>query len=703
MRIASALLGILLAAGAFTTVMAQSTVPVQIPEGLTIDRSVISDLDYERFSGSELGLPGPTADPKSRLIGTASIIEGADSVGTTGYDFQTNGVMPRRIINWGRNGVQPAGVVATAIAMAADQVFPTTPLRGTHGAVLADLGEGNRTWLPINLDKWERLEGSRSGFCDIDYFKGGDFAGQVVAVSHANDLQVINLILETEAGSGDYFVIPVPNSDGGLWPRIAIDGNDVIHVIWTYQGLDGTPDGREGIMSYTRTTDQGTSWEPPIDFTGTAQGQLREVTGGDGYQIAANGSNVAIWYLTRGVEILQLYHNNNGDRAGGSNLWQVGVVAGINNKRIYSGNDGRNDDSVYYRHPQGDSVLFISDTLVAPINSFDMIVLDDGTVAGVYPEFPVFIQRYTTGGPDNIDTTQTTYLQGFIMQGGLPDFTDNALRFKHVRQLYDETPELETIQSSTIMMPEGLGPDATFNSPRGSVGYSRWPQMAVSNTGDLFATFGSAKAGDTRTVTLQAADGGDSVVNFYYSHVYAVRSTNNGATWTAPQDLTPDGVDAQFPSVSEWIDDEVHLIVQSDDFPGDVVTTEAEPTATTTGGNKSHPLQKSNFEVLSYLTTNFAPTSVLETYNPLVGGIDRIAPNPVSDRATVSFDVLKSGEVSMRVVDPTGRIVRRVESGRRTVGTYETTVDLDGIPAGPYRLVLTVDGTSTSRAINVIR
>ena len=659
--------------------------PATLP---VLDRA---DHNQRAFSGAEVG-----ADEKgSAYPGASSLIEGADSLFSTGYDFQTNASMPRRIVNWGRDGISPTGIASTFIYMAAPGLFPTTPGRGSFGAVLGDFG-GEREWLPLNFDSYERLEGSRSGFSDIDYFKSGDFAGQVVAVSHANDLSLVNLILEVDApGSGEYLVIPVGGSDGGLWPRVAVDDQNNIHIIWTYQGLGGVADGREGIMSYTRSTDQGTTWDPIINFTAARTGNtdpnaLQSLTGGDSYQIDANGSHVAIWYMSTSVNLIQLYHPDYGDRSGGQ-LWQPSVVASPRYRNRFSTHN--DPDSVYYDDPQyagTDTTGFVSDTVDTPGSSFDLMVMDDGSIVGAYPEFPSYVTRFTVGA---VDTSQTTYLSGLIQQGTLDPYNDRSLRF--VKFSVDDEIGLVFEQNSLVPAPDGLQFDGRFFGPRGFGTYlARWPQMAIGDQGDHFIVFGSAEEGDG---VSEVVDGETQF--FYRSHTYAVRSTNGGASWTTPQNLTPTGVDAQFASVGMWVDDEAHIVLQTDLYPGDLVTS-ADPE----NGLGLHPAVTSSIEAMVIPSSTFAPSSVQDA-DRVYGStaINAVTPNPASASVGFSYSVGKTADAKLEIVDAAGRTLRVLLDGRRVAGTYMTTTDVSDLPSGQYHLVLTVDGASKSTPINVVR
>src|SRR5262249_4387745 len=63
--------------------------------------------------------------------------------------------------------------------------------------------------------------------------------------------------------------------------------------------------------------------------------------------------------------------------------------------------------------------------------------------------------------------------------------------------------------------------------------------------------------------------------------------------------------------------------------------------------------------------------------SPVATALGRPAPNPLPHgRATISYTIARGEHVQLRVVDPTGRVVRVLEDGVRSPGTYR--VEWDG-------------------------
>jgi hypothetical protein len=78
-------------------------------------------------------------------------------------------------------------------------------------------------------------------------------------------------------------------------------------------------------------------------------------------------------------------------------------------------------------------------------------------------------------------------------------------------------------------------------------------------------------------------------------------------------------------------------------------------------------------------------------------------PNPVTDAATISYDLNSPATVSLRVYDALGREATRLEDGFRTAGRHVATWDARSLPAGVYLVRLTADGASSVRRAVVVR
>ena len=66
---------------------------------------------------------------------------------------------------------------------------------------------------------------------------------------------------------------------------------------------------------------------------------------------------------------------------------------------------------------------------------------------------------------------------------------------------------------------------------------------------------------------------------------------------------------------------------------------------------------------------------------PLAFSLARSYPNPFSRRATIRYSLAQETEVSLTVIDLSGRVVRTLVHGRQKAGAYKATWDLTRVPS----------------------
>ena len=76
-------------------------------------------------------------------------------------------------------------------------------------------------------------------------------------------------------------------------------------------------------------------------------------------------------------------------------------------------------------------------------------------------------------------------------------------------------------------------------------------------------------------------------------------------------------------------------------------------------------------------------------------------PNPVSDQATVSFNLESNANVSYQVFDMTGRMVMSKNVGQFGEGSHQVTINTENLSTGSYILRLN-QGASSSSAVKFL-
>jgi len=91
-------------------------------------------------------------------------------------------------------------------------------------------------------------------------------------------------------------------------------------------------------------------------------------------------------------------------------------------------------------------------------------------------------------------------------------------------------------------------------------------------------------------------------------------------------------------------------------------------------------------------------------YNYQVLSLDGPYPNPVSGKAQFMFSLKEEAELTLKIVDITGRVINRKDIGRYTPGEHFLNLDLSHLPEGSYFIVLeTKDGRSVAKQTVLIK
>jgi hypothetical protein len=607
-----------------------------------------------------------------------------DSVGYTYYDFQTNGAMPDRIVVWPGEGNN--GILKSMVWMAATDQTAGTTTRGTFGAV----NDGTQ-WYPINFGEWGRLETVRTGFCDVDHLSTGELviANHSSVGSSPTDGNP-NVLVEKSPGSGDFQLTQLPNSDGGLWPRMAVGGNDVIHVIYTFQ-TGGTPTpANAGIIKYVRSTDKGATWSEAIDLTGTASavGNLPLTQGGDAYALAANGDHVVLWYYTTGTQIIQVRSSDGGQ------TWDSPIVAfRPEYTRVFVNHS--NPDSTFYTNNiyGGDTLGYRSDTVITPGSSMDVLVDADGRVHGVFPIFDTYL-NLTVSASASEDTTKIRSIT--LTETRRPDF--GLMYFTELNQ--------QGLRS-LIRQPGNMTGTEEFLDDRGlNGGLSRWPQLGFDSQNRLYCAFGAGVASDVINAKSQLED---NARDYLYSHIFAAY-TIDGSTWGEPLNLTPNGVDCQWPSLANRVTNELTIAYGADTYPGDWLTSSGVATdGVTPTGSGLHQQLRNNVEVMSIASSTLpAPIPAGVTTDKAAdrtsgATLTSVSPNPTTGVGQISYSIARVGEYTITLVNPLGQKVQDLlMTTTRQPGQYTIGFDGSGLPQGRYMIVMSGNGTTSTMPLTLM-
>jgi hypothetical protein len=80
-----------------------------------------------------------------------------------------------------------------------------------------------------------------------------------------------------------------------------------------------------------------------------------------------------------------------------------------------------------------------------------------------------------------------------------------------------------------------------------------------------------------------------------------------------------------------------------------------------------------------------------------------VYPNPAKDQTMLSFNVTKSVQVNIDIIDVTGRKVAGVLNENVSSGTFSKHINTSGLAEGMYYITIKADGNVSQKTLNVIR
>lgn len=95
-----------------------------------------------------------------------------------------------------------------------------------------------------------------------------------------------------------------------------------------------------------------------------------------------------------------------------------------------------------------------------------------------------------------------------------------------------------------------------------------------------------------------------------------------------------------------------------------------------------------------------ASSTSLEEFSDLSGSIS-VYPNPTSERATVSFELMRDSDVQMQIIDLTGKTVKSESYGQLNSGYHEMNVSLSDLYSGYYVVKINSSAGSFSQRLSV--
>jgi hypothetical protein len=208
---------------------------------------------------------------------------------------------------------------------------------------------------------------------------------------------------------------------------------------------------------------------------------------------------------------------------------------------------------------------------------------------------------------------------------------------------------------------------------------------------------------------------------FYYIRLWAVGSSDGGATWGSPrlvQDFagtTTDSASIEYPVASPW--GHVHdnnfdfsVVYQARRNPGmyAFIINDVDPNTDGDQPADRGPIEETYqyFQRKTFDPTFFGEPASVGGVSEANGSLAIVQsfPNPATGSFTVSYKLPTSGAHSLKVYNTLGTEVLSVVDGENGYnGGYTRTFDVSGLASGQYRVLLTQNGRSVSQPLTIVR
>lgn len=580
-------------------------------------------------------------------------------VGFTYYDFQTNGAMANRLV-YTQDG--PDKYIQMVWMVSKDSTRDLTSripgfagnARGTHYTFL---DVSNPDSPQLGVEDWQKVETSRSGWPSLVQFKDG-----LIGFPSHPPVRFFG-----NSGVGDQPVQYAEVTDASalcLWPRAAADGDGNVHLIYNNNlGSDAAPSNQIG---YRRSTDGGFSWSEETLFTGASapEGNMPVGLGGDTYAVTARGKKVVIVYTDNSLRTLSRTSTDGGA------TWPAELA-----RVVYSANWTDIDSA----NNEWGTFEVRTDTMPTPNGHVDAIIDGEGNTHYVMGLVPGYIVRKDTNGARSGTIFIMNDKESLSAAGlGYRNEVDNFVYFMG-------QPSGSTWDGNGYIM-----------NNRFFDGASRWPQLGIDAQNNLYCAYGSWKNGDVKSILADTTGGNQqnepdtlAQVDALNGHIWVTYKPAGVNIWSTPYDMTPNGVNCQYPSLcDDVVNGRLYIGYSASPTPGDRVT----------NLETSAEAAKVMFHALD--VTKLPVVNSVEP-EPLQADVT-IAPNPARELANVRVTSKNQGFVKVSIMTSIGEMVMSSVSPNET-GTFEVSIPTQALAAGMYQCVIEQAGARSVHSLSVVR
>lgn len=576
-----------------------------------------------------------------------------DIIGHTWYDLQSNACVGDRIV------VNADGSIAACWTMEPDLTGsdPGTsyPNRGTGYNYFSGTAWG--------AEPMARIEGSqRTGWGNV-YNTG---TGKEAVVAHNGSTGMQKTIRSTK-GTGTWassLSFASPSGAGLTWPRMV--GTTTGDTLYTISAANGALSGLDVAVVFNRSTDGGATWDIQNQIPTGLDASKFYGFGGDGYAIAARGSNVAI--------------------VAGSVDSDVALVKSTDGGATWTVN------RIVYKFPLP---LYNSTTTISDINS-------DGAIDTVLTNDGIYTLALDNNNQAHVFFGQT-YMYGDGSTGSFTFYGVDGLMYWN-ESMGDGVANTDpNILSSNAIMVAGvtdLNGDGQLNSgnPAAGVGYGQFRGCLTS--------YASCAFDAQNNLYLSYASVNDTLRSYIdpeknVRHIYVTKRLSNAVAlddFCTPIELdmydagVQNIVEGMYASMAKRVDGSVHLVYMRDLACGHGV-----PSSGGTNNDQADNHLAASEIIYAKIPVNdigncpFA--TGIKNENSLVNNYS-LFPNPATSSTTLQFSLNNNANVEVVVTNNIGQVVYTTKANGVS-GFNTVNINTANLNSGVYFLQVNANNTKS--------
>jgi len=630
---------------------ANKALPIKLPAGTPqyIGKSEIND---------PLVLPPYIQSGYAKSSHVVADVPSGGKVGNTYYDLQTNGCVQERVAYYTDGSDKYTQVLWLA---ATDQ--NRSEVHPTRGSYLGIIGVSNPAEPTDNQIGWKRMEGKdrRGGFPSLFQFTDGSVGCVSHIIGTSTSRSQLLFSKNSDFGSETYSSDLIPGTIDGLWAHTTANEQGDIHAIYSFDTT--AAEYQDNNIAYIRSTDQGKTWATPVMLSGSnaVLANSPRGNGGDAYAIAARNNTVAVAYVDSIYRLVLYKSTDNGE------TWKAGVIFGPDVKHNLEGTDA---DTVV-EELSGGIVRYKTAMWRAPGVSFDLIIDSKENVHIVGTVFPFFLQGTARiEGNTIVPVNDTSYMS-------------LAVYYPYGLYHYDEENNKLNILGE-VGGDEGWDANGTVYTRTFGQGMSRYPQLGIDDEDRIYCAYNSVRSNDKMQISGMQGEG-------LFGHIFATYydPTLNG--WARGKNITPDGFDCLFPSVCNYVADQMYIAYQADKTPGISISDQ----------NNTLPVENNDVYLYPFPVKNLnTPVGVGENATATLDAV--IQPNPAVGYAAAYVQAASNMNVTLTLHNALG--MKLIEETRAvSAGNNTVILNIENLVSGAYYFTVNAGTEKITKALGVAR